>query len=285
MSDGTLLEIVLLAAVAAFFIFKLRSVLGKRTGHEKRPDFDRFNQPEKGASDSADDKVIKLPDRGKGPPLGEDELFEKADHQVAEEEEEIADSPIAAGITQIKLADRNFNPKDFIAGARAAFEMIIGAFAAGDVKTLRPLLANDVYDDFAGAIQERQKAGQILETTLVGLKETAVIEAEMQGRTAFVTVKFVSEQVNVLRDKDGNIVDGDPNQVTTITDLWTFARNTRSRDPNWTLVATQSRRRRRWRAAGAGRGYRPRRMPPRSSRTRRGRRPGTDPRRSSCPPA
>lgn len=241
MSDGTLLEIVLLAAVAAFFIFKLRSVLGKRTGNEKPPEFDRFNRSKDGDPDSADDKVIKMPDRGKGSRLGEDELFEKADHQVAEEEEEeIADSPIAAGITQIKLADRDFNPKDFIAGARGAFEMIIGAFAEGEVKTLRPLLANDVYDDFSGAIKDREGRNETLETNLIGITSADMIEAEMQQKTAFVTLKFVSEQVNVTKDSEGRIVDGDPNTVSKVTDIWTFARNTRSRDPNWALVATRS---------------------------------------------
>jgi predicted lipid-binding transport protein (Tim44 family) len=157
-----------------------------------------------------------------------------------EEDEEQDDSPLAAGITQIKLADRDFDPKGFVAGARSAFEMIIGAFAEGDIKTLRPLLANDVYDDFSGAIKAREEKKEVLETTLIGITSAERIEAEMQQKTAFVTVKFVSEQVNVTRDAENRIVDGDPNHVTKVTDIWTFARNTRSRDPNWALVATRS---------------------------------------------
>ena len=104
----------------------------------------------------------------------------------------------------------------------------------------RPLLANDVYEDFAGAIKQREDATETLETTLIGITSAELLEAELRQRTAFVTVKFVSEQVNVTRDAEGRIVDGDPNHVTKVTDIWTFARNTRSRDPNWALVATRS---------------------------------------------
>ena len=246
MSDGTFIEIVILAAVAAFFILKLRSVLGKRTGHEKRPDYDPFSQKDdrgaEGTSEGGDDKVIQLPDRGAGDRRGAKSLEEEEvlEASTAETAEEIADSPLAAGITQIKLADRDFDPRQFVGGARAAFEMIIGAFAEGDAKTLRPLLANEVYDDFAGAIKEREENKETLETTLIGITTAEIIEAEMQQKTAFVTVKFVSEQVNVTRDSEGRIVDGDPNHVAKVTDIWTFARNTRSRDPNWALVATRS---------------------------------------------
>jgi predicted lipid-binding transport protein (Tim44 family) len=246
MSDANFIEIVILAAVAAFFIFKLRSVLGKRTGHEDRSDFDPFRQAEDRGREP-EDKVIKLPDRGgeRDKPdrhLEEDEVFERPDAEDAPEPVviEAADSPVAAGLTQIKLADRAFDKDQFIGGARAAFEMIIAAFAAGEAKSLRPLLANDVYDDFAGAIKEREEANETLETTLIGITSAEIIEAELRQKTAFVTIKFVSEQVNVTRDTEGRIVDGDPNHVAKVTDIWTFARNTRSRDPNWALVATRS---------------------------------------------
>ena len=245
MSDDSLLEIVILAAVAAFFVFKLRSVLGKRTGHEK-PDFDPF-KARKPESEGEDDKVVHLPERGKGPKISQEDIL---DHQEAEKRgaEQVAediqgavdDGPLGAGVTQIRLADRDFDPAQFVGGARGAFEMIVAAFAEGDTKTLRPLLANDVFNDFSGAIKDRESRNESLETTLIGITSAEMIEAEMQQKTAFVTVKFVSEQVNVTRDSEGRIVDGDPNEVTKITDIWTFARNTRSRDPNWALVATRS---------------------------------------------
>jgi len=244
MSDANFIEIVILAAVAAFFIFKLRSVLGKRTGHEERPDYDPFHQAEERArKEAGDDKVIRLPDRGadRGRRLEEDELLEEPKAKPAETAAaEVADTPLAAGLTQIKLADRAFDKDQFLAGARGAFEMVVAAFAAGDAKTLRPLLANDVYDDFSGAIKEREDAKEVLETTLIGITSADIIEAELRQKTAFVTVKFVSDQVNVTRDAEGRIVDGDPNHVAKVTDIWTFARNTRSRDPNWALVATRS---------------------------------------------
>lgn len=238
MSDASFIEIVILAAVAAFFVFKLRSVLGKRTGHEKRSDFDPFRQAEE-RSREPEEKVIKLPDRGgerAGRRLDEEELLEEPQEDQAAD----ADTPGAAGLTQIKLADRAFDKKEFLAGARAAFEMVIGAYAAGDSKSLRPLLANDVYEDFAGAMKQREDAKETLETTLIGITSADILEAELRQKTAFVTVKFVSEQVNVTRDAEGRIVDGDPNHVAKVTDIWTFARNTRSRDPNWALVATRS---------------------------------------------
>ncbi|MDJ0611932.1 MAG: Tim44/TimA family putative adaptor protein [Kiloniellales bacterium] len=226
-------DVILLAAIAGFVILRLRSVLGRRTGHEEpRPRFDPFQQKQE---ENEEDKVIPLPDR---------ERDERAPGAAKEEPEDFVPpegaTPLETGLTQIKLADREFDPDIFIPGAKAAFEMIILSFAQGDAKTLRPLLSNDVFEDFSGAIKARESAKESLETTLVGIKEAELIEAELQGKTAFLTIKFVSEQVNVTRDAAGEVVDGDPNNVATITDIWTFARNTRSRDPNWTLVATRS---------------------------------------------
>ncbi|HMB76424.1 MAG TPA: Tim44/TimA family putative adaptor protein [Kiloniellaceae bacterium] len=235
MSDGfAFLDIILLAAVAAFFILRLRGVLGKRNGNEKRPDYDPFNAQRK---QDAEDKVIHLPNRDKAndAPEGSDEGQES----VAPP----ADGPqttLSAGLTQIRLADRSFDPNQFVEGARTAFEMIVAAFASGDKDTLKPLLADEVYGDFLRAIEERERKKESLETTLVGIQESEIIEASVQQKTAYVTIKFVSEQINVTRDADGETVDGDPSHVARITDIWTFGRNVRSRDPNWELVATGS---------------------------------------------
>ncbi len=225
------LEILIFAAIAAFLVFRLRSVLGKRTGHQEPPKYDPFRKDK--AEEGGQDKVIQLPDRGVGAEGGEAEA-------VSAEELAGTGSPGAAGITQIKLADRDFDPDGFVTGAKLAFEMVVASFAQGDSRALRPLLSNDVYEDFTSAIKAREEAKETLETTLVGINEAEIIEAELQGKTAFVTVKFVSEQVNVTRNAKGEVVDGDESHVATITDIWTFARNTRSRDPNWTLVATRS---------------------------------------------
>ena len=233
MGDGIqFLDIVLFAAIAAFFVLRLRGVLGKRTGHEKRPKLDPFGKPDKDEGD--DDKVISLPDRSRAAKAEEANGADEAADEAA------AGSPLAAGLMQIGRVDKAFDEEQFLSGSQTAFEWIINAFAQGETKTLRPLLSNDVYGDFAGAIEEREGAGQTLETTMIGITEAEIIEAELQGRTAFITIKFVSEQVNVVRDSDGEVVEGDPSHVTKITDIWTFARNTRSRDPDWTLVATRS---------------------------------------------
>ena len=146
----------------------------------------------------------------------------------------------SAGPARIKAVDRSFREREFVKGARGAFEMVVEAFANGDGKTLKTLLDGPVYENFASAIREREKAGQTLETTLVGIDEAEIIGAELQGRYAVVTVKFVTGQVNATRDASGEIVDGDPNNVVQVTDIWTFRRDARSSDPNWLLIATGS---------------------------------------------
>jgi predicted lipid-binding transport protein (Tim44 family) len=234
MGEGfQLFDIILFAAIAAFLVLRLRSVLGKRTGHEQRPSNDPFQQGQQQRPNGKDrDKVIPMPDRSQA----EDGITDEELRKAAEK----ADTPLSAGLTQIKLADRDFDEDQFVQGARGAFEMVVNAYAEGDRKSLRQLLANDVYQDFEQAIEQRESAGQTLDTTLVNIREADIIEAELQGRTAFVTVKFVTEQINLLKDAEGNAVEGDGEHVSDVTDIWTFARNTRSRDPNWTLVATRS---------------------------------------------
>jgi predicted lipid-binding transport protein (Tim44 family) len=217
-------DIVFFAMVAAFLILRLRSVLGRRTGNENS---ERWTSRPPQPSNRADvpDNVSRLPDRGRA--AGDAPMIDAT-----------PGSPLEAGITQIRVADSSFDPRDFLGGARAAFEMIVDAYAQGDTSALRPLLSDEVYENFAAAIRSRQQAKQKLDTTLVGIKSADIIEARMESRNAFVTVKFVSEQINVTRDADGAVVEGDPQHIAVITDVWTFSRNMRSRDPNWTLVAT-----------------------------------------------
>ena len=147
---------------------------------------------------------------------------------------------VAAGLEQIRSVDASFDPTGFLEGARMAFEMIVAAFAAGDKAQLRPLLSDEVYKPFSTAIDEREAAGETLETRILQLKSIDVDEAGVAGRTARVTVKFVTDQVNVLRAHDGSVVDGHPEDPAEKTDFWTFARDTRSSDPNWVLVTTAS---------------------------------------------
>jgi len=237
------LDILFFGAIAVFLVFRLRSVLGKRIGTEQKDarryaDY-RLNPDKTGdkpANDTKrdDDKVVALPDRT----ANGDRSTRPEDASAPADVSSVG--PLEAGLARIKAVDPDFSKDGFLAGAKAAFEMIVSAYAAGDVGTLRPLLSNEVFERFKGAIDQRRKVGETLSTTLVGIKSAEIIEASLQDRIASVTVKFVSEQVNVTTDASGKAVDGDASQVTTVTDIWTFARNTRARDPNWSLVATRS---------------------------------------------
>jgi predicted lipid-binding transport protein (Tim44 family) len=212
--DADLLITLIFAAIAVFVILKLRSVLGTRTGFEKK------NEPY--APADRGDKVIPLPDRRQSdaPPMGE------------------AKAPMDAGTAAIRRVDPSFDPDRFIDGAKMAFEMIVTAFAKGDEKALQPLLAPNVFESFAADIRRRREAGETRETTVAGIRQARIHEARLEGREARVTVLIVSEQINVTRDRSGTVIDGDPKQAETVSDLWTFARDTRSRDPNWQLVET-----------------------------------------------
>lgn len=230
MSGGyQFLDIILFALVAAFLILRLRSVLGRRNGHEgpTRDPFEKTAHREK-----SDEKVVRLPDRSD----------KSVDAVPADTEPLVVDegTPLEVGLTQIRVADPKFNINEFQSGSKIAFELILTAFAAGDTDTLKNLLSPEVFGNFSRSIREREDAGETMETTLVGIKSTDVVEAYMAGRTAHITVKFVTQQINVVRDKDGEIVDGDLSAINDVTDFWTFARDTRHSDPNWMLVATGS---------------------------------------------
>lgn len=215
------IDIILFALVAGFLILRLRSVLGRRDGHQG-PAQDPFRP--QANKETAENDVVRLPERGETGPLPADQV----------------PASLQAGVTQIKIADPRFDEKEFLAGAGMAFEMILTAFVAGDDAALKPLLSPEVFANFSRSIADRKAAGEVLETTLVGVQKADIEEAYMAGRMAHVTVRFVSEQVTVTCSAAGEVVEGDPDRVTTVTDLWTFARDSRSPDPNWTLVATGS---------------------------------------------
>ena len=233
------IDIILFAMVAAFLVLRLRGVLGRRDGHEGGHR-DPFSPPPR--EESADGKVVALPDRGaaKAASAPWDAKAGDAKAGEAEDEEAEAATPLEAGFADIGKVDRGFDPKEFSAGARLAFEMILGAFAKGDTEALKPLLSPEVFGNFARAIADREEAGEILEETLVGINSSDIVEAFMENSVANVTVKFVSDQVNVTHGRDGQVVDGDPESTVEVTDFWTFGRDTRSRDPNWILVGTRS---------------------------------------------
>lgn len=233
-SDVDIYTIIFLA-LAVFIFLRLRSVLGQRTGRE-RPPYDIS-----AARDAASvkDNVVALPGRA-----GDTAPAPSADSAVplSDRWKDIAEpgTPIARGFEAIAEKDASFDPKGFLGGAKGAYEMIVTAFAQGDRRTLKDLLSSDVYDGFDAAIREREQRGETAETRFVGIDKAEITGAELRGRTAQVTVRFNSQIVSVTRDKAGTVVDGNADRVTDVNDVWTFARDVTSRDPNWKLVATEA---------------------------------------------
>jgi predicted lipid-binding transport protein (Tim44 family) len=226
---------IIFLALAVFIFLRLRSVLGQRTGRE-RPPYDPYSARE--PVRPAPEKVVALPPRQ---PEATAKPTEPA-QPPAERWKGVAekDSAVAAGLDAIVAADASFDPKHFLTGARAAYEMIVTAYAEGDRRSLRNLLSRDVYDGFESAIDQREKRGDTVETRFVSIDSADITHAELRNRTAQVTVRFVSQLVTVTRDKNGNVIEGNADKVTDVTDVWTFARDVSSRDPNWKLVATEA---------------------------------------------
>jgi len=227
---------IIFLALAVFIFLRLRSVLGQRTGRE-RPPYDPYSARERVTP--AAEKVVTLPNRAPEvatpkpaePPAAPGERWKG----VAE-----PNSALAVGLDAIAAQDDSFDAKQFITGARAAYEMIVNAYAEGDRRTLKNLLAREVYDGFDSAITEREKKGEVVESRFVSIDGADITHAELRGRTAQITVRFHSKLISATRDKNGNVVDGSADKVTDVTDVWTFARDTSSRDPNWKLVATEA---------------------------------------------
>ena len=232
-------DIIIFALIAVFIILRLRAVLGRRTGHERPGEQDMFSRTGTRREQASGD-VVPMPRRTRASESADDqEPFGPEDDDI-DEVQVSSRTGVKAGITLIRVADPEFSAREFLQGARAAFGMIVEAFAEGDTPTLRPLLGDDVYDEFAAAIRDRMAAGNTSETTIVSLDDVGLASAEMRGSTARIAVKFVSQQINVTRDADDEVVDGDPEETVQVTDIWTFARNTRSSNPNWMLVETRA---------------------------------------------
>ncbi|MBN9315947.1 MAG: Tim44 domain-containing protein [Devosia sp.] len=220
--------------LAIVVLYRLRQVLGTRTGNERTP---AQRQREVAAAKPGEENVVQMRPRPV-PQSNEDQ--ERYQRKLEAEITQFAhgDEAVAAGLKAIAEADPAFSPKSFMEGAKAAYEMIVTAFASGDRQTLRNLLEKDVFDGFEKVIKDREAAGRKVEVTFVGLPKVEISEAELDKRNANVTIRFHAEVVSATRDKDGALIEGNADQVTNIADEWTFARNPKSRDPNWKLVAT-----------------------------------------------
>jgi predicted lipid-binding transport protein (Tim44 family) len=218
MSTGLPIDLILFAMVAAFLVLRLRSVLGRRTGFERPP--------------------AETPPAGAQPvPAREAEL--PAPQAAAVRALPDPRSPAGQALVAIRGIDPTFDPAAFLGGAEAAFRMIVQAFADGDRQTLRNLLSDDSFAGFDQAITARELAGETQRTELRAINDMAIEAAELRGSIADITVRIVSDQLNMTTAKDGSISAG-AEAVTEITDLWTFQRDIRASDPTWKLVGTRS---------------------------------------------
>lgn len=217
-------DLIFLGMIAVFILLRLRNVLGTRTGHEKPPEDLRAGHtgPLSGQKEGA---VIALPRRG-GPngtaPLSQAEIR------------------LRQSLTEIALADPQFDADDFADGARQAYEMIIIGFAQGDRDLLRGMVGEDVFANFDAAITAREAAGQTMETRLAAIKDAHITHASLRGKMAEVTVKFTADLISCVNNAAGDLVQGHPTLPQQVSELWTFARDTASKDPNWTLIATSA---------------------------------------------
>jgi predicted lipid-binding transport protein (Tim44 family) len=229
---------IIFLALAVFIFLRLRSVLGQRTGGE-RPPYDRAARDVvQGRGDTGrSDNVVPIP----GTIIDQAPLAPADPAAPTERWKGTAEpgSELARGLDDIAKQDSAFDPKHFAAGAKSAYEMIVMAFAQGDRRTLKDLLSGEVFDSFEGAIREREQRGEQVERKFVGIDKAEIVSAEQRGRVANLTVRFVSQMISVTRDKAGAVVDGNPEAITDVTDVWTFSRDMASRDPNWRLIGTE----------------------------------------------
>jgi predicted lipid-binding transport protein (Tim44 family) len=218
-------------ALAVFVAWKLRSVLGQKTGHEKPPG-DIFPRKASTPPASGEGNVIRLPGAA-----ANDTAAERAFRWTGLAQ---PGSAVATGLDAIARDDRGFDGKVFVEGAKAAYEMIVMSFARGDRKALKGLLSKDVFEDFDQAITDREKRNEQAETTFVAMERTEITAAEVKGKSALITVRFSPKLISVVKNSAGEVVDGSADTVVDVTETWTFSRQLGSRDPNWLLVATEA---------------------------------------------
>jgi predicted lipid-binding transport protein (Tim44 family) len=219
-SGGFPIDLILFGMIAAFLVLRLKSILGKRTGYERPP---QPLQPREAP-------VVPAPVQNAAP------------LQTASAAQRVVPEPVSAlgqALAEMKTIDRDFSPAAFLDGAEKAFQMIVRAFAAGDRATLRPLLGEDTWKAFDFAITEREKAHQTHVTDIRAIHGMTIESAELKGAIASITVRIVSDQVNMTRTEAGQVISG-TDAVTEITDLWTFERDLSQANPIWQLVAARS---------------------------------------------
>lgn len=238
MQNFDILTLVFLG-LAIFVIYKLRQVLGTRTGTEKPPMERMDRRPPAaeagdGAAPNAASNVVPMPNVRRDAPPVPVEPEARLEGMISK------DSPAHAGLVAIMNDDASFDPKEFLGGAKAAYEMIVLAFANGDRKTLKDLLSKDVYEGFEAAIRDRETRSEKVETQFVSIDKAEISDAVLRARAAQVTVRFLSKLITATRDSAGTVIEGSAEKAIDVVDIWTFSRDVTSRDPNWRLIATES---------------------------------------------
>ena len=234
MQDSFDISTIIFAALAIFVLYKLKSVLGTRTG-EERPPHNPFKPraPDEGEAEipggAPEGNVIRLPGAARPAPATAQERWGK-----------LADADAFAGLDALAAADDSFDGGRFVDGARSAYEMIVTSFARGDRDSLRALLSTEVFDSFSAAIAAREAQGETVETTFVSIDKTTIADAQLRDGVGQITVRFASKLITLTRDRSGAVIDGGTDKIADVIDVWTFARKAGTKDPNWKLVATEA---------------------------------------------
>ena len=222
MGDYGFIDIVLFAMIAAFLILRLRSVLGKHRNSGE------------GKSNLGLHTLTQSHKTEKQPAEGDSKEESKIEPQNSEKDNDGVD------LAEIKGAIPGFEKGEFLAGVRAAFEIIVNSFSSGDKEKLAGLLSDEVFNNFSSAITDRERLGHVSESSLIRIIDTVLLEANISDGSVLLTVKILSEQINATKGEQGEVVDGNPDLVLEVADIWTFSKEIESPDPNWRLVATRS---------------------------------------------
>ena len=222
MGDYGFIDIVLFAMIAAFLILRLRSVLGKHRNSGE------------GKSNLGLHTLTQSHKTEKQPAEGDSKEESKIEPQNSEKDNDGVD------LAEIQGAIPGFEKGDFLAGVRAAFEIIVNSFSSGDKEKLAGLLSDEVFNNFSSAITDRERLGHVSESSLIRIIDTVLLEANISDGSVLLTVKILSEQINATKGEQGEVVDGNPDLVLEVADIWTFSKEIESPDPNWRLVATRS---------------------------------------------
>lgn len=211
------LDIIILLLVVLFIFNRLKNVLGTRPEGTK-------------ATPLSEESAAKIFD------IIMEENERNAKKQVQDITPKEEKSPLQQELDKIP----GFNADSFLTGAKRAFEIIVTAFAKGDIETLESLVSPKLVKKFQDILKQRQSEGITAETDLIGFTETAIVNVKIgKNDMAKISVKFVSEQVNLLKNAKEEIIEGDENFVQNITDIWTFERCLTSANPNWLLTSTK----------------------------------------------